>query len=824
MYIELIEKVSLLVSMVFLVDLVSHRWNKSSKIYKILMGTIFGGVCIIGMEMPLVFSSGVIFDARSVILSLSGAFGGWLVALIAVVFAGAYRVWLGGGGAWVGLGVIITCALIGVAYSYLQKKRYLKFNMLQLALFGMFVQVSCILWFSLLPEEVFRRILDDIALPFVIIFTLVTILLGLLLNRSKLRLSAEGELEHDEKLFRDLYNHSPIIMHSIDNHGRLTNVNEQWLRTFGYNRDEVIGRLSTDLLDEKSKIFAKEVAIPHLKRDGFVKDIPYTFITSLGEDVDIKLSGYTRKDRQGDMLSGHAILIDETKQNVTRKKLENYANIFEKLKISNFIGIIQSNADGDIIEANDTMLEMLGYTREELNNITFDWKKWTPEEFLHLDLVAIKEAEVTGSWTPFEKEYFHKDGHRIPILIGGTRYSDDPKEYIIFIINTSDQKALEEQLRQSQRLEAVGQLTGGVAHDFNNILAVILGNVELVDQLKLSGDRLSESLQTIKGAVARASSLTNKLLSFSKELPLEPKVVEANQHFSDLSSLLQSILGEAISLEIQSSCKQGYMRVDPHQFDNAIVNIILNARDAMPHGGALKVIIRRIDVNEEFEANLNPGPYINIKIKDTGEGIHIDHLSKVTEPFFTTKSVGKGSGLGLSMVYGFVEQSHGHFSIESELNEGTQVNLYFSETQGDQIKTDVADNLNSTIFDNCSILLVEDDEDVRNIVSSLLTASGCTVSCTANAQEALDLIAQDPSVIDIVFTDVVMPGEIDGVELAQIIQRKYASIKVLITSGFPDRFAELKGRSESSLNLLAKPYNSATLFREIKSILSEKGR
>jgi len=380
---------------------------------------------------------------------------------------------------------------------------------------------------------------------------------------------------------------------------------------------------------------------------------------------------------------------------------------------------------------------------------------------------------------------------------------------------------LEEQLRQSQRLEAVGQLTGGVAHDFNNLLTVIIGNAEIITESLSLESKLRVLSEMIQEAAYRGAELTSSLLAFARRQPLDPKNIDVNQLLGGLASLLKRAIGEETEVEWVLSEGLWLAQVDPAQLENAILNLALNARDAMFRGGKLMIETQNITVSESyaFSHDMSAGEYIQLCVSDTGVGIDPDNLAKVFEPFFSTKTKEKGTGLGLAMVYGFVKQSNGHINIYSEPNEGTTVKLYLPAVSGaDNAVAYLPKRTALSETGNETILVVEDDALVRAYVVSQLEAFGYQVYQAANGVEALNIL-KEQSRIELLFTDVVMPHGISGRELSLQAKALLPDLKVLFTSGYTENSIVHHGRLDEGVQLLSKPYNRHELAEKIRQTL-----
>ncbi len=426
-----------------------------------------------------------------------------------------------------------------------------------------------------------------------------------------------------------------------------------------------------------------------------------------------------------------------------------------------------------------------------------------------------------------EYRFRRADGRYVPIADRGFVIRDEAGRALRMVggmADMSERQALEAQLRQSQRLDAVGQLTGGMAHDFNNLLTVIMGNADvLAEQLPAEGG-LGGLAEMIGQAAQRGADLTSRMLAFARRQVLEPRPVDVNELLAGMDGLLRRTLGEHVELEILPGADLWLATADPAQLESAVLNLCINARDAMPEGGRLiiETANERIDAEyAERQENLAAGPYVMVAVSDTGCGILPEHLGRVFEPFFTTKETGKGTGLGLSMVYGFVKQSRGHVSIYSEPGEGTTVRLYLPMQLGVATARPPAE---VEIQGGAGrVLMVEDDALVRRYAHTQLTSLGYEVLVACNGLEALEVLRSDQP-IDLLFTDVVMPGGINGRQLAEQATALRPGLPVLFTSGYTENAMTHGGRLDPDVQLLAKPYRKAELARRVRQVLGGSAR
>ena len=495
-----------------------------------------------------------------------------------------------------------------------------------------------------------------------------------------------------------------------------------------------------------------------------------------------------------------------------------------RLVDSNILGIVFWTPEGRITEANDALLSLVGRNHADLVAGRLRWEELTPPDAAAADEAAMAEVAERGVCTPYEREILRADGARVPVLMGIATLGDQPAERVGFLLDLSARKELEAGLQQAQKMETIGQLTGGVAHDFNNLLTVVIGNLELLsDRLGLDQAGLLQYARQASSAAERGAELTRRLLAFARRQPLEPKITDINRLVSGMSGLLERTLGETIEVRAVLGAGLWPTLVDPGQVENALLNLAINARDAMPNGGKLIVETANMRLDEDYEdrpADVPPGHYVMLAVSDSGSGMSAEVLARAVEPFFTTKALGKGSGLGLSMIYGFVRQSEGHMRIYSEVGHGTVVKLYFprskgvAETHAQEAQEEPASGEGQTV------LVVEDDTAVRILVVGLLTDLGYRVHEATNGFDALDIIGSSP--IDLLFTDVVLPEGMNGRELASAAQKLKPGLKILFTSGYTENGIVHHGRLDEGVQLLAKPYKKRDLARKLRALFGER--
>jgi signal transduction histidine kinase len=383
----------------------------------------------------------------------------------------------------------------------------------------------------------------------------------------------------------------------------------------------------------------------------------------------------------------------------------------------------------------------------------------------------------------------------------------------------------EGQLRQAQKMEAIGRLTGGVAHDFNNLLTIVIGNIDLAKRRMNDADaKILQAIENARVGATRAATLTQRLLAFSRQQPLAPAAVDVNKLVSGMSELLRRTLGETVSVETVLAGGLWRAHADANQLESAILNLAVNARDAMPDGGKLTIETANAHLDDRYAAahDVRAGQYVMIAVADTGAGMTPEVMEKVFDPFFTTKPVGQGTGLGLSQVYGFAKQSFGHVAIYSEVNHGTVVKLYLPKLQKAEdhhaAETARADAAPVEAGDRRTVLVVEDDDMVRQLSVDALESAGYTVIHCEDARRGLGLLNAHPE-IDLLFTDVVLTGGMNGRQLADEAKKMHAGIKVLFTTGYTPNAIVHQGRLDEGINFIGKPFSPASLVAKVQAVL-----
>ena len=494
---------------------------------------------------------------------------------------------------------------------------------------------------------------------------------------------------------------------------------------------------------------------------------------------------------------------------------------YRSLILSAAYGIYRCTLSGRFLDVNPALIGMLGYSSvEEL--LGLEVKKevfFNPQEFDRL----IEDYRRTGSLNGVEVQWKAKDGHVIVVRLSGRPVSGGEQaseELEIIAEDITERRQLEEQFRQAQKMEAVGRLAGGVAHDFNNLLMVINGYTEvLLEELK-PGNPMYQKVNSIQQAADRAATLTRQLLAFSRKQLLELKVVDVNTVIGDMERLLRPLIGENIELVTRLSPEAGRTRADAGQLEQVIMNLVVNARDAMPRGGRITVQSSEVTVRQNFREHrfIQPGRYVVLSVSDTGQGMDKETQSRIFEPFFTTKEKGKGTGLGLSTVYGIVKQSGGYVFAQSEVGKGTIFYIYLPCVDDAPELISPAKSPENEKRGCETVLLVEDEESVRELVRETLVSRGYRVLEAPNGETGWRVAESHRDEIDILITDVIMPG-MGGRELARKLLEIRPRIGVLYLSGYTEDTILHQGALDPGTAFLQKPFTLQNLARKVREVL-----
>jgi PAS domain S-box-containing protein len=632
------------------------------------------------------------------------------------------------------------------------------------------------------------------------------------------------KLTASEKQLRLLMESANDCIFVLDSEGRIRDANPATERFLARNRAALIGTRIRQFV-EPSDLDRANAQFASFLQPGHFFTEARKFSRPDGSVVLGDLSASIVETEGTSVLFG--VMRDVTDRVRAEEALRASEARFSRLYESGIVGIAIADVQGGLLEANDAYLGMLGYSREDLVAGRVAWSQMTPPEWQSADETAVAELAATGVARPWEKELVRKDGSRVPILIG-VAMLDYPK-CIAFASDLSDRKRAEkaldernEQLRQAQKMEAIGRLAGGIAHDFNNVLSVILSYGDMLLAEMKPGEPMRADVEEITTAGKRATALTRQLLMFSRQQVLEPRVLDLNEVLTSINNMLQRILGADVDLVSLPGKPLGRVRVDPSSMEQVILNLVVNARDAMPKGGQLTMETCNVVLDEAYaraHLGVKAGPHVMLAVTDTGTGIDKATLARIFEPFFTTKAIGKGTGLGLSTVFGILQQSGGSIWVYSELGKGTTFKVYLPRVDAPIEMVRVYESP-PTVRGSETILLVEDDDQVRIVAQEILQNNGYTVIEARSAGEAILHSEQHVGPIHLLLSDVVMP-QMSGPELAKRLANARPSMKVLCMSGYTDDSIVRHGVLEAHLAFLQKPITPDSLTVRVREVLAQ---
>ena len=603
--------------------------------------------------------------------------------------------------------------------------------------------------------------------------------------------------------------------------------NEAYAPTIGDKHPRVLGRPAregwTELWDDLEPLLRSVV---EQGQPVHAKDRPFYIERAggLGEQVFFDINYSPVYEADGSIGGALCIVSETTKRVIAEKEMRADRARLWALARDPFL---VADRDGTWLAASPAWTDILGWSEAELIGRTSEWME-------HPDDLAKTRGEIAAlaqgmSTARFENRFRAKDGS-----YRNFSWTAVPENNLVYCVarDVTEQRAraraladAEDALRQAQKMETLGQLTGGVAHDFNNLLQIVTGNLELLQRdLPEDQARLRRAADNAMAGAERAALLTQRLLAFSRRQPLAPERIDPNRLVSGMSDLLNRTLGETIEVETIQSARIWPVEIDVNQMENALLNLAVNARDAMPDGGKLTIEVANTHIDEDYaaqEAEVSPGQYVLISVSDTGQGMDEDVLSHAIEPFFTTKEVGRGTGLGLSMVYGFIKQSGGHIRVYSERGHGTTVKIYLPRFYGPLPDNDTGTVSRATPVcgGDETVLVCEDDDKVRAYTVDVLKELGYRVMEADNGAAALQALETASEPIDLLFTDVILPGGMTGADIAQQARAQQPGLRILFATGYARNAIIHHGRLDPGVELLTKPFTYAELAAKVRDML-----
>jgi PAS domain S-box-containing protein len=642
-----------------------------------------------------------------------------------------------------------------------------------------------------------------------------------------------GLLHQEENAgrFRQLYEEAPLPYQSLDENGNFLDVNQAWLDSLGYTKEDAIGRNFADFLHpDQVEHFQRN--FPRFKATGQVIGVEFEMVKKDGSTLTVSFNGRIGRTPQGAFRQTHCIFQDITERKRAEEALrdseERYHQLFDNIKDAVFVHLpIRDGIPGRFIEVNGVACERLGYAREELLQMS-------PGDIDAPDTLAaiprvIEELRRHGHAT-WEGAHITRDGRRIPVEISIRVF--DLRGFQVILSTARDiterKKAEEEQallqarLNQAPKMESVGRLAGGVAHDFNNMLSVILGHAEMAREEIDRSHALFADLTEIIKAAERSADLTKQLLAFARRQTISPRTLDLNETVEGMLKMLRRLIGEDIDLAWLPSGTIWPVKVDPGQVDQILANLCVNARDAISGVGKVTIETGTAVFDREYCARhpgFGPGEFVLLAVSDNGCGMDKEALGKIFEPFYTTKGVGEGTGLGLATVYGIIRQNNGFINVYSEPGQGTTFKLYIPRAV-EQKKEKHPVFLKRSLRGKETVLLVEDEEAILAMGKSILKRHGYEVLAAKTPREALAMVQNYPAPIHLLITDVVMP-EMNGKDLGDILARQKPDIKTIFMSGYTANVIAHRGILDEGIDFLQKPFSIQTLLAKVRDVLEK---
>jgi PAS domain S-box-containing protein len=619
---------------------------------------------------------------------------------------------------------------------------------------------------------------------------------------------------------------SPTGILAVDSSSAIVFVNPQIERIFGYRAEELIGRPLETLLPQRTRkthaAHVKDFFVePETRRLGVGREL--YGLHKDGREIPVEIALTPIQRQQGTVILATIIDITERKraQDQMRETEQRFRELAENIRDVFFV---MDPKTGRALYVSPAYEEVFGHSRQHAYATPYAWMEAIHPEDRDAASAAEQKASQTGVFSAITYRTVRPDKTIRWVRVRATPVRDTAGGVVRLVgiaEDITDLKRTEEQLLHAQKMEAVGRLAGGVAHDFNNLLTAIFGYADLLGKKLAAESREMQDLVEISKAATQAASLTTQLLAFSRRQLLQPVVLNLNELLQDMEKMLRRLIGEDVALTLTLAPGIGNVRADAGQVQQVVMNLVVNARDAMPTGGRLLIETANVELTEEYAEHhqpVSPGPYVLLAVSDTGSGMDAETQAQIFEPFFTTKEKGRGTGLGLATVYGIVRQTGGTVWVYSEPDHGTTFKIYLPRADAPADGLALARDAAPSLVGSETILLAEDDATLRPLMKQLLERNGYGVLEAANAEQALAIAREHVSPIHLLVTDVVMPGA-SGRELARRLGEMRPEARVLYVSGYTDEAIVHHGMVEPGLAFLQKPFTPDTLGLKVRQVL-----
>lgn len=834
--IGLINNAALLLALCLLYDMLGFSFKKRKTLMEeIISAVVLGAVGVAIMSNPWNFGEGVVFDTRSVLLAVSGFFFGAIPVAVAMLFTGVFRFFSGGAGMWTGIGVILTSGIIGLLWRHLRPPKHEKPSLGELYLLGMVVHLAMIAWFFLLPWPLAIDVLGKISLPVMLIYPLAVVILGKLLVMSDQRRQAEQDLKESEERYRELVESANSIILRRDREGRISFVNEFAQRFFGYSAEEILGKNVVGTIVPETDSAGRDLG----KMIREISLCPQDYMTNENENIlrngrRVRIT-WTNKpilDASGEVAEILCVGNDVTEQRQAEEAAREATLKMQEVVRAANVGLWEWDLATNGTRFSAEWKRQIGYEEHEIADSFAEWESRVHPDDLAPTLARIQAAiEAKEPQYQVEFRFRYRDGSYRWIMASSSVIVDHNGEAVRVMgshIDITERKVAEKererlqmQLTQAQKMEAVGQLAGGVAHDFNNMLGVIIGYSELILAQMPPYQQFHAELEEIQKAARHSADLTRQLLTFARKQTVAPKVLDLNQTIEGMLNMLRRLIGENINLIWMPGSGLWSIKIDPSQIDQILANLCVNARDAIAGVGKITVETGNTPLSEEYcvtHAGSKPGEYVRIAVSDSGNGMDAETLAHIFEPFFTTKSVGEGTGLGLATVYGAVKQNDGFINASSEPGWGTTFTIYIPRYRDNVLpaaRTVAGDIIPSGTE---TILVVEDEPMILKMTVQMLVGQGYHVLAAASPWEAIRLVKENIGSIDLLMTDIIMP-EMNGRDLVKQLITISPNIKCLFMSGYTASVIAHHGVLDEGVHFIQKPFSMSDLGGKLREAL-----
>jgi PAS domain S-box-containing protein len=821
------QNVAVLLVLSLLHDLFLGRLPVTDKRYRIGSGVLFGVIAILIMTVAAQPVPGVRIDGRNAIIMAASAFGGLPAGALAAIIASLGRLALGGVGAPIGVVTIALSAVLGSGLNWLGAPLTTRFARAAWpVIMGAALGLMTIILGLAIPGQPIAS--TTTLAPLFLTYTLGYPLIAYLLGRELARAAAETALHDERRRFRAIFDQNREFLAILDPLGNVIELNATMRAALG-PAAAATGRPFWSIGLALAVADREQLSRTVLAAAAGIGAGCTLTLTDAEEPATLDFAVSPVLDQAGRVILLSVEATDTSQRIRVEARLKSsevlYGALFDNAADGLFV-VSRSSGGFHFDEVNPAFEIASGLRRTQL-------VRRRPADILPppagAELETMLQRCLLGSGSVAFDTGFERQGEKHFWAVSLAALPGDALASATIVGSARDvteARMQQDALMQAQKMEAVGQMTGGIAHDFNNLLTVIIGNLDLVEMRLARGgvkveDSVARTIASAQQAAERAERLTQQLLAFSRKQPLQPSAVDLNSLIDDVQDLLTRSVGETVAIVKVKQPNLPICSADPHQLELALLNLALNARDAMPEGGGLTIATacRSLLPAEAKRLDLSPGDYVTLAVTDTGCGMPPEVAAHAFDPFFTTKEAGRGSGLGLSMVYGFVKQSRGHVAIASAPGRGTTITL-FLPCQPDRRVHEVPVPVPVVIVPSSggeTVLVVEDDPDVLKFARAVLEELGYRVLCASDGASALNRL--DHECVDALFTDVVMAGGMSGFELARLAKERQPGLKVLFATGYAAEFAQQDSSAEP-LRVLHKPYKRLPLAQEIRQLLT----